>query len=128
VSSAAEVLQALSAVPFGGIPRTLLQDAQGIVIVPDVIKAGFVIGGRHGRGVALVRGPSGAWGNPVFVSLTGGGIGWQIGVQSTDVVLVFKTRKGLDRILEGKDKLTLGADVAVAAGPVGRQAEAGTDG
>jgi lipid-binding SYLF domain-containing protein len=128
VASAAEVLQSLSAVPLSGIPRALLQDAQGIVIVPDVIKAGFVVGGRHGRGVALVRCPSGAWGNPVFVGLTGGSIGWQIGIQATDVVLVFRTRKGLDRILEGKGKLTLGADVAVAAGPVGRQAEADTDG
>ena len=128
VASAAEVLQALSAVPFQGIPRTLLQDAQGIAIIPDVLKAGFVIGGRRGHGVVLVRGPGGVWSNPVFLTLTGGGIGWQIGIQSTDLVLVFKTRPGLDRILQGKGKLTLGADVAVAAGPVGRQVEAGTDG
>jgi lipid-binding SYLF domain-containing protein len=105
-----------------------LQDAQGVAIIPHVLKAGFVIGGRYGRGVILVRAADGTWGNPVFITLVGGGIGWQIGVQSTDVVLVFKTRASLDRILSGQGKITLGADVAVAAGPVGRQAEAATDG
>ena len=128
VESAAEVLQALTVVPFPAIPRALLQDAQGLAIIPGVIKAGFVVGGRHGHGVVLVRNPDGSWGNPVFVTLTGGSIGWQIGVQSADIVLVFKTRNSLDRILQGRSKLTLGGDVAVAAGPVGRQAEAGTDG
>lgn len=128
VESATAVLEELSAIPLKCIPPSLLQDAQGVAVIPDVIKAGFVLGGRHGRGVLLVRQPDGWWGNPIFVSITGGSIGWQIGVQSTDVVLVFKTRNGLDRIMKGKGKLTLGADVGVAAGPVGRQAEAGTDG
>lgn len=127
IESAAEVLDALSSIPFRGIPPALMQDAQGVAVIPNVLKAGFVIGGRHGRGVVLVREPDGAWGNPLFVSLTGGSIGWQVGVQSTDVVLVFKTRNSLDRILKGKGKLTLGADVGVAAGPIGRQAEASTD-
>jgi lipid-binding SYLF domain-containing protein len=128
VMSAAEVLHDLSTIPFRGIPPALLQDARGVAIIPNVLKAGLLIGGRYGRGVILVRQPDGSWGNPVFLTLAGGGIGWQAGVQSTDVVLVFKTTAGLERILLGQDKLTLGADVAVAAGPVGRQAEASTDG
>jgi lipid-binding SYLF domain-containing protein len=127
VQSSGEVLDALASLPIQGIPPILMQGAQGVAIIPNLIKAGFVLGGRHGRGVLLVRNPDGSWGNPVFVTLTGGSIGWQIGVQSTDVVLVFKTHNSLDRILKGKGKITLGADVAVAAGPLGRQAEAGTD-
>jgi lipid-binding SYLF domain-containing protein len=128
VESAADVLATLYAIPERAIPPALLQDAQGVGIFPNVLKAGFVIGGRHGRGVILLREPDGSWSNPVFMTITGGSIGWQIGVQSTDVVLVFKTRSSLERIIKGKGKLTLGADVAVAAGPLGRRAEAGTDG
>jgi lipid-binding SYLF domain-containing protein len=126
MEDATEVLDGMASVPMRGIPPALLADAQGLAIIPGLIKAGFVIGGRHGRGVLLTRGPDGAWGRPEFITLSGGSIGWQVGVQSTDVVLVFKTRRGLDRIHNGK--VTLGADLAVAAGPVGRQAEAGTDG
>jgi lipid-binding SYLF domain-containing protein len=128
VLSATEVLRELSSIPLRGIPPALLQDARGVAIIPNVIKAGFVLGGRFGRGVILVRQPDGSWGNPIFLTLAGGGIGWQVGVQSTDVVLVFKTNNGLERILRGQGKVTLGADMAVAAGPVGRQAEASTDG
>jgi lipid-binding SYLF domain-containing protein len=128
IESASEVLDALAAIPLKGIPPSLLQDAQGVAVIPGVIKASFVIGGRHGKGVLLVREPNGFWSKPIFITLTGGSVGWQAGVQSTDLVLVFKTRNSLDGILKGKGKLTLGADVAVAAGPVGRQAEAGTDG
>lgn len=126
VENATEVLDSLVDSPFRCIPPALLRDAQGLAIIPGVIKAGFVIGGRHGRGVLVTRNPDGSWTRPEFVSLSGGSIGWQVGVQSTDIVLVFKTRRGLDRMKHGK--LTLGADVAIAAGPVGRQAEAATDG
>lgn len=126
VSLASQTLSEIMAVPAKGIPLALLKDAEAVAIVPRVIKAGFVVGGRHGEGVLLMRNSAGNWGNPVFVSLTGGSIGWQIGVQSTDVVLVFKTRNSLDGFLTGR-KFTLGADAAVAAGPVGREAQAGTD-
>jgi lipid-binding SYLF domain-containing protein len=122
---AIDVLASMPNTPVPAIPAALLRDAQGVAIIPGVIKAGFVIGGRHGRGVLLTRTQDGAWSRPEFITLSGGSIGWQIGVQSTDIILVFKTRRGLDRIRKGK--LTLGADVAVAAGPVGVQAEAGTD-
>jgi lipid-binding SYLF domain-containing protein len=125
--SADEVLKAFAGIAPRGIPPALLQNAQGVAIFPNVLKAGFGIGGRYGRGVVLVRGPGGAWGNPMFLRLLGGGVGWQIGVQSTDIILVFKTKNGLNRFLRGKGKLTLGGDAAVAAGPVGRQAEAATD-
>lgn len=128
VESAAEVLHDLAALPLQGIPPALMQDAKGVAILPHVLKAGFLVGGRYGRGVILVRQRDRTWSNPVFITLAGGGVGFQAGVQSTDVVLVFKTTQGLDQILAGRDKLTLGADVAVAAGPVGRQAEASTDG
>jgi lipid-binding SYLF domain-containing protein len=127
VEEAIEVLDALTAIPLKAIPPALFKDAQGVAIFPGVIKAGFVIGGRYGRGVILVRERADSWGKPVFLTITGGSIGWQIGVQSTDLVLIFKTRSSVNRILKGKGKVTLGADVAVAAGPVGRQAEADTD-
>ena len=128
LETACEVLDAFVAIPLKGIPPALLRDAQGIAIIPNVIKAGFVLGGRHGHGVVLARDPAGIWSKPVFVTITGGGVGWQVGIQSTDVILVFKTRNSVDKMLKGQGKMTLGADVAVAAGPLGRQAEAGTDG
>jgi lipid-binding SYLF domain-containing protein len=125
--SASEVLEAFQDVPLKSIPPSLVRGAQGVAIIPGVIKLGLGIGGRFGEGVVFVRNADGSWCNPVFISFTGGSIGWQAGVQSTDVILVFRTRKSLERILQGKGKLTLGADVAIAAGPVGRQAEADTD-
>jgi lipid-binding SYLF domain-containing protein len=99
--------------------------AQGIAIFPDLLKAGFIFGCRYGVGVLLMRNADGSWGNPVFFRLIGGSFGWQIGAQSTDVILVFKSIRSMDAIYGGK--FTLGADASVAAGPVGRQAEAATD-
>jgi lipid-binding SYLF domain-containing protein len=125
LEEACDVLDALAAIPLRCIPPALLREAQGLVIIPGVVKAGLVVGGRHGHGVVLRREPGGAWCRPEFLALSGGSLGLQAGVQSTDLVLVFKTRGGLDRLSKGN--LTLGADVAVAAGPVGRQAEADTD-
>ena len=127
VESAAEVLRALSEIPLKCIPPALMRDAKGVAIIPHVVKAGFVVGGRFGRGIVLVRQPDGTWSNPLFVALAGGSVGGQIGIQATDLVLIFKTGPSLDRIVRGQAKLTLGGDVAVAAGPVGRQAEAATD-
>ena len=126
VESAIEVLQDTVAIPDKGIPAKVLRGSEAVLIVPDLIKLGFLVGGRHGRGVLLVREASG-WSNPVFVTITGGSIGWQAGAQATDVILVFQTRKGVNNMLQGHNKLTLGADAAIAAGPVGRQAEAATD-
>jgi lipid-binding SYLF domain-containing protein len=126
VEAATAVLDEIMATPLSSIPESMLFDAQGLVIIPNMIKGGFVVGGRHGRGVLLVRGEDQTWHAPVFVSMTGGSIGWQVGVQATDVILVFKTRQSVQGILNGK--FTLGADAAAAAGPVGRQAAAATDG
>jgi len=125
VESAAEVLEEIMAIPEKGIPPSLLHDASGIAIVPGLIKIGFVVGGRYGTGVLVVKEKGGGWSDPVFVSLAGGSVGWQIGAESTDVVLVFKSRKSIDGIMKGK--FTLGADASIAAGPVGRRAEAATD-
>ncbi|HVL14359.1 MAG TPA: lipid-binding SYLF domain-containing protein [Gemmata sp.] len=124
---ATDVLGELAAIPLKGIPPRLLADAQGVAIIPRVVKAGFVFGGRGGHGLVLARDKDGKWGDPVFVNLGGASVGFQAGVEATDVVLVFRTRKSLDRLLEGKGKITLGVDAAVAAGPVGRTAAAGTD-
>jgi lipid-binding SYLF domain-containing protein len=107
------------------VPQWLLDRAYGIVVVPDVVKVGFWFGGRHGKGVMVVRDDAGRFSSPVFVNLSGGSFGPQIGAQSTDVVLVFTTRRGVEGITDGK--VTLGADASVAAGPVGRTASAATD-
>jgi lipid-binding SYLF domain-containing protein len=107
------------------IPVSLIESCSGIAILPDVIRAGLVIGGRHGKGVLLVRRKGGGWSDPTFVDLKGGSIGWQAGVQSADIVLVFRTPRSIENITEGK--FTIGADAGVAAGPLGRTAEASTD-
>jgi lipid-binding SYLF domain-containing protein len=122
-----QVLDDLAAIPLKGIPPALLAEAQGVAIIPGVVKAGFVVGGRGGHGLIVARDKDGNWGEPVFVNLGSVSIGLQAGVESADVVLVFRTRKSLDRLLEGKGKVTLGGDAAVAAGPVGRMAAAATD-
>ncbi len=120
-----EVLQELLQSPDQGIPTWLLERAYAVAVVPDVIKVGLGIGGRRGKGVLVVRKDDGSWSQPVFINLTGGSFGFQIGVQSTDVLLVFTSRAGIEGIVGGK--LTLGADASVAAGPVGRQTGAATD-
>jgi lipid-binding SYLF domain-containing protein len=124
--NALRVLTDIQAIPESAIPDKLLDEGRAIVVVPDSIKAGLVIGGRRGKGVMAVKNPDGTWSNPSFVSLTGGSIGFQAGVQSSDIVLVFRSDRGLESIVNGK--FTLGADAGVAAGPVGRNASASTDG
>ena len=125
VNDAIEVIEEMVEIPEEGIPEALLSNAYGIAIIPKVIKAAWVVGGRYGKGVILVRNERGQWGNPCFVRIAGGSVGWQIGVQSADIILVFKRKKSIDSITEGK--IILGADAAVAAGPVGRRAEVSTD-
>ncbi|HTN76458.1 MAG TPA: lipid-binding SYLF domain-containing protein, partial [Pirellulaceae bacterium] len=111
--------------PSSRIPEKMLLDAHAVAIIPNVIKIGFIGGVRRGHGVVLVRDKDGEWGLPQFITITGGSIGWQIGAQSSDVVLVFKTQRSVENLLKGK--FTLGADAAAAAGPVGRRVEAATD-
>jgi lipid-binding SYLF domain-containing protein len=107
------------------IPSDLLAVTQGIIVVPKLINAGFVIGAKRGKGVAMVKRADGTWSNPVFVTITGGSIGFQIGVQAVDLVLVFKHSSSLTDIK--KSSFTLGGDLSVAAGPVGRNTTANTD-
>lgn len=118
---ATEVLDQQRAQRDDVIPERILQRAYGVAVIPDVTKVAFIFGGRHGNGVLVVRDSKGRFTSPVFVSLTGGSVGWQAGAQSTDIVLVFTTRRGTEGIADGK--LTLGAGASVAAGPVGRQGE-----
>lgn len=118
---AAEVLDELRAQRDQAIPERLLQRAYGVAVIPSVAKVAFVLGGRRGSGVLTVRDSRGRFSSPLFVNLTGGSVGWQIGAQETDIVLVFTTRRGVEGIADGK--LTLGAGASAAAGPVGRQAE-----
>src|SRR5690606_13019060 len=125
-SNAVRVLNEIQAIPESAIPDKLLDEAHAIVVVPDSIKAGLVIGARRGHGLMSVKRADGTWSNPAFVTLTGGSIGFQAGVQSSDIVLVFRSERGVDSIVNGK--FTLGADAGVAAGPVGRTAAAATDG
>jgi lipid-binding SYLF domain-containing protein len=125
INDAIEVLEEIMAIPEKSIPPALLNDADGIAIIPGVIKAGLVIGGRHGSGIVVVRNREGKWSNPSFVTITGGSIGWQVGVQSADIILVFRSKRSINNMMKGK--FTLGADTSIAAGPVGRHLEAGTD-
>lgn len=124
--NAVRVLSDIQQIPESAIPDKLFDEARAIVVVPDTLKVGLVLGGRRGHGLVSVKNPDGTWSNPSFVKLTGGSIGFQAGVQSSDIVLVFRGERGLDSIVNGK--ITLGADAGVAAGPVGRSAAAATDG
>lgn len=107
------------------IPHDLIADCRGVVIIPNMINAGFVAGGKRGRGIALVKLDNGAWSDPVFITLTGGSIGLQIGVQSVDLVLVFRHKGVLTKVKDGD--FTIGGDASAAAGPVGRSTSANTD-
>jgi lipid-binding SYLF domain-containing protein len=125
LTDATEVLEQLAAIPENGIPPALLGSAYAVAVIPNVVKVGLVVGARWGRGVLVVRQPDGQWSQPTFISVTGGSVGWQAGAQSSDLILVFKNRRGVEGITDGK--LTLGADASVAAGPVGRYTSASTD-
>lgn len=123
-SKAAETLRDIMGMPDKAIPKEVLDSAECVAVFPSTIKAGFIVGARKGNGVASCR-TSNGWSAPIFLNLAGGSIGPQIGAQSTDYVLVFMNRSGMDHLL--KNKLTLGAEGSVAAGPVGREAGASTD-
>jgi lipid-binding SYLF domain-containing protein len=125
LNTSTRVLTELMMMPEQNIPTWLLERAHAVAVVPAVIKVGLGVGGRRGKGVLVVRKDTGEWSNPVFVNLTGGSFGFQVGVQSTDIVLVFTSRQSIEGIVGGK--VTLGADASVAAGPIGRQSSAATD-
>ncbi len=127
IERAIAVVQELAdlSAPEQKIPDWLFRKVQGIAVFPGVVKAAYGLGGQFGRGILLLRSDKGDWSLPAFASLVGGSIGWQIGVQKTDIILFFKTRRGIEDIVSRT--VTLGTDLSVAAGPVGRQAEASTN-
>lgn len=123
VVDATNVLAQSVAMP-SGLPQKMLQDAQGVAIVPNSVRGAFVVGAQFGRGVLLVRTPNG-WQAPQMINITGGSLGYQVGVQSTDLILIFRTPQSVANVLRGTFKV--GVDASVAVGPVGRQAAAATD-
>lgn len=123
--SALAVLKEVQSTPDSEIPASLLSKSYAIAVIPEVVKIGLVVGGRRGKGLISVRQTDGTWSNPAYITITGGSFGFQAGVQSADIILVFRTPRGVDNLVSGK--FTLGADASVAAGPVGRQASASTD-
>jgi lipid-binding SYLF domain-containing protein len=125
VKSALDIFQVFTTVPEYEIPAVLMRNASGIAILPGVKRIGFVVGGMRGKGVLVVRGKDGGWSRPLFVTITGGSIGWQIGIQSSDIILFFRTPQSVERVLRGK--YTIGVDASVAAGSLGRDAAAVTD-
>jgi lipid-binding SYLF domain-containing protein len=124
IEASTKVLQDFSEMKES-IPKELMNITEGIIVVPKLINAGFVVGGKRGKGIAMVKLEDGTWSNPVFVTITGGSVGFQVGVQAVDLVLIFKSRETLQNI--GNGSFTLGGDVSVTAGPVGRSSTASTD-
>jgi lipid-binding SYLF domain-containing protein len=124
VQEAATVFGEIMSAGDKAIPNAILGKAEGIAIFPGTVKAGFVVGGMRGRGILSARG-GGGWSSPAFLTLTGGSFGLQIGGQAADIVLVINNRRGLENLVSNQFKI--GADAAVAAGPVGRDAQAATD-
>jgi lipid-binding SYLF domain-containing protein len=126
IADSTEVVAALVRAPDQGIPGYILERAEAVVVIPSLVKGGFIVGAQHGKGVMSVRDrAANSWSTPGFVSMTGGSLGWQIGVQAVDLVLLVMNREGIKNLLDTEFKL--GANASVAAGPVGRQGEASTD-
>jgi lipid-binding SYLF domain-containing protein len=120
LQEAAELIRAFTDAGDDSIPIELLERALGIAVIPDVFRGGFILGARRGRGVLSLRMADGSWSNPAFVTLTGGSIGWQIGAESTDIVLVFANENAVKNIASGK--FTLGGEATAVAGPLRKQA------
>ena len=126
LNDATAVIESFTALSETGVPSWMLERAYGIVVAPNVFEIAVLVpGGRGGRGVMAVRNPDGSWSNPVLLNLYGGSVGFQVGMQMTDVVLVLMSRQSVEGVAGGK--VTLGGDASVAAGPLGRSASANTD-
>ena len=124
VQAAADVLNQIQSAPDSGIPEEILGKAECVAVVPSMLKGGFIVGGKYGRGLASCRTPKG-WSTPAFFTITGGSFGFQIGGQAVDLVMLIMNNDGMQHLLSSK--VALGADASVAAGPVGRHAEGNTD-
>src|SRR5579863_9936989 len=124
VQAAADVLDDIQGAPDKGIPQEVLGSAECVAVVPSLLKGGFIIGGKYGRGLASCRTPKG-WSAPAFFVVSGGSVGFQIGGQAVDLVMLIMNKDGMKHLLSSE--FALGADASVAAGPVGRHAEGNTD-
>jgi SH3 domain-containing YSC84-like protein 1 len=122
--AAADVLDEIQGAPDKGIPQEVLGSAECVAVVPSLLKGGFIVGGRYGRGLASCRTPKG-WSAPAFFTVKGGSVGFQIGGQAVDLVMLIMNNDGMQHLLSSQ--FSLGADASVAAGPVGRHAEGNTD-
>lgn len=125
VAAAATVLDEIMAAPDKAVPGPVIERAAGIAVFPSLLKGGLIVGGQRGHGVLSVRNADGSWSNPAFLTITGGSVGPQFGVQAIDLVLVITERSGLEQLV--KNQFKVGADASAAAGPVGRDASASTD-
>jgi len=126
VNASRNTLDQFCGLQIESIPQGMLAQAEGIAIFPNMIKGGFIFAGNYGKGVLMVRNADRSWSPPAMCAMGGGSLGFQVGVQAADIVLVFATPQSLQNLLQG-NKVTLGADASVALGPIGRQANAGTD-
>ena len=124
LDKAADVLQAITAAPDKGIPEDVLNGAKCVAVVPHMVKAGLGVGGEHGKGVATCKTTQG-WSAPAFFTVSGGSFGFQIGAEGVDLVMLMMNDQGMQALLS--DKFQVGGDASAAAGPVGRDAQAGTD-
>jgi lipid-binding SYLF domain-containing protein len=124
LNNSATVLQEIMGAPDKGIPAEVLDHAKCVAVVPKMIKGGFVLGGKHGKGVATCRTANG-WSAPAFFTIGGGSAGFQIGLEGVDLVMVIQNEKGMQHLLASK--FEIGGDASAAAGPVGRHASANTD-
>jgi lipid-binding SYLF domain-containing protein len=124
VQAAGDVLNEIESAPDSGIPQEILGAAECVAVVPSMLKGGFIVGAKYGRGLASCRTPKG-WSTPAFFLVTGGSFGFQIGGQAVDLVMLIMNKDGMEHLLSSK--FALGADASVAAGPVGRHAEGNTD-
>src|ERR1700684_2096632 len=124
VQAAADVLNDIQGAPDKGIPEEVLRSAECVAVVPSMLKGGFIVAAKYGRGLASCRTPKG-WSAPAFFLVTGGSVGFQIGGQAVDLIMLIMNKDGMKHLLSSK--FALGADASVAAGPVGRHAEGNTD-
>lgn len=125
VDDSRRVLEEIMEIPANSIPEWLFEKAEAVAIFPGLMKGSFIVGAQHGKGVLIVKNKEAKWEAPRFVKLTGGSVGFQAGIQSADIILVFCTQRSVESALRGQ--FTIGADASVAAGPIGRQASASTD-
>ncbi len=125
IIQASEVLKKMLNLPENAIPPILFKRAEAIAVIPATYKLGFILGVRYGNGLLCVKDDRGVWGNPIFISLAGGSLGFQIGASQSDIVLVFKNKRSISGLISSK--FSLGIDASVAAGPVGREASVASD-